>query len=169
MQWRIGLHGIALVAAFVVGSAAQQPSGSQPSGSQAGSSQAPVSQFPPGEPPYYGIPQGGIPQTGLPVGVPPGQVPVVPGTAKIPPGAAEKGPQVASSGELIGFNGFDGSGSQTITLVHTGKMQIAVYHIDRSGQIHLRSSRPIDEDFSFSLNLTAPLPSQIRLLGGQVK
>jgi hypothetical protein len=69
-----------------------------------------------------------------------------------------------SAGELIGFSGFTGSGSQTITLVHTGKMQMAVYHIDRSGQIHLVSSRPIEADFSLTLNPTAPLPDEIRKL-----
>ncbi len=82
---------------------------------------------------------------------------------------AETAPEVASAGEIIGFNGFNGSGSQTITLVHTGKMQIAVYHIDRSGQLTLVSSRPIEDDFSFSFNVNAPLPREIRLLGGQVK
>ncbi|MEM0925833.1 MAG: hypothetical protein AAGJ83_07335 [Planctomycetota bacterium] len=72
------------------------------------------------------------------------------------------GPRVGVSGELIGFAGHTASGSQTITLVHTGKMQIAVYHIDGSGQIHLVSSRPIDNDFSITLNPTEPLPGQIR-------
>ena len=143
MHWRIGLLGIGLVSALVVGGIAEQP-------------------------PYYGSSEDPV-QHPVQPGVPPHQVSMSPGDAQMPLGATENGPQVGSAGELIGFNGFDGSGSQTITLVHTGKMQIAVYHIDRSGQIHLRSSRPIDEDFSFSLNLTAPLPSQIRLLGGQVK
>ena len=48
-------------------------------------------------------------------------------------------------------------------------MQIAVYHIDMSGQLHLVSSRPIDADFSVTLNATDPLPSQIRLLQGRLK
>ena len=82
---------------------------------------------------------------------------------------AESGSSVGAAGELIGFSGSDGSGSQRITLVHTGKMHIAVYHIDRSGQIRLVSSRPIDADFSVSLNVNAPLPGEIRRLGGQVK
>ncbi|MEO1616939.1 MAG: hypothetical protein AAFV88_13870 [Planctomycetota bacterium] len=82
---------------------------------------------------------------------------------------AEGRGQVGVSGELIGFSGLNGSGSQTITLVHTGKMQIAVYHIDGSGQIHLVSSRPIDDDFSITLNATAPLPGQIRPLADRVK
>lgn len=83
--------------------------------------------------------------------------------------APESGVQTASAGQLIGFSGFDGSGSQTITLVHAGKMQIAVYHIDRSGQIRLVSSRPIDADFSVTLNPTAPHPDQLRLLSKQAK
>ena len=76
--------------------------------------------------------------------------------------ASAVGPRVGVSGELIGFAGHTASGSQTITLVHAGKMQIAVYHIDGSGQIHLVSSRPIDDDFSITLNPPEPLPGQIR-------
>ena len=82
---------------------------------------------------------------------------------------ADSGSGVGAAGELIGFSGSDGSGSQRITLVHTGKMHIAVYHIDRSGQIRLVNSRPIDADFSLTLNPTAPLPSQIRLMSGETK
>jgi hypothetical protein len=79
------------------------------------------------------------------------------------------GVQVGSAGQVIGFSGLNGSGTQTITLVHAGKMQIAVYHIDRSGQIRLVSSRPIDADFSLTLNPTAPLPQHIRELSGQAE
>ena len=143
MQWRIGLLGWGLVLALVVGVIADQPTA-----------------FPPAEDSYPGASEAGSS---------PDQVGWA---AKLPPkplGAAEITPQVGAAGELIGFNGFDGSGSQTITLVHTRKMQIAVYHIDRSGQIRLVSSRPIDADFSVSLNVTKPLPGEIRLLGGQVK
>ena len=147
MQLRIGTFGIGLVLAFVVGGIAQQPF----SGPIADS-----------------IPPNSIselPETGGPSAGPVDRLPA----AQNPLSATDLVPQVGSAGELIGFNGFDGSGSQTITLVHTGKMQIAVYHIDRSGRIHLVSSRPIDADFSLSLNVNDPLPSQIRLLGGDPK
>jgi hypothetical protein len=143
MRWQIGLLGLALVAALVVGGVAQQP---------------PRSVWPP-EQAIEGQEQAS----------PPARVPASAGLASHPRDASDPGPQMGSAGELIGFSGFDGSGSQTITLVHAGKMQIAVYHIDRSGQIRLVSSRPIDADFSLSLNVTAPLPGQIRLLGSQVK
>lgn len=75
------------------------------------------------------------------------------------------GPQVGAAGDMIGFSHSDGSGMQTITLVHTGKSWMAVYHIDRTGQIRLVSSRPIDADFSLQLNATSPLPQEIRKMG----
>lgn len=70
--------------------------------------------------------------------------------------------QVGAAGDMIGFSHSDGSGSQTITLIDTGKSWMAVYHIDRSGTIRLVSSRPIDADFSLQLNATSPLPEEIR-------
>jgi hypothetical protein len=73
--------------------------------------------------------------------------------------------QVGSAGEMIGFSHSDGAGTQTITLVHTGKFWMAVYHIDRSGKIRLVSSRPVDADFSLQLNATSPLPEEIREIG----
>ncbi len=73
--------------------------------------------------------------------------------------------QVGAAGDMIGFSHSDGSGTQTITLVHTGKPWMAVYHIDRSGKIRLVSSRPIDADFSLQLNATSPLPEEIRRIG----
>jgi hypothetical protein len=93
---------------------------------------------------------------------------VVAGTAF--PGAGKSGPviQTAVSNEMIGFSHMDSSGTQIITLVHTGKSWMTVYHI-HSGVIRLVSSRPIDADFSLQLNATAPLPEDIRMLGSQGK
>ena len=79
-----------------------------------------------------------------------------------PVGAAN---QVGAAGNMIGFSHADPTGTQTITLVDTGKSWIAVYHIDRSGKLRLVSSRPIDADFSLQLNVTAPLPEEIRRIG----
>ncbi len=73
--------------------------------------------------------------------------------------------QLGAAGQMIGFSRGDASGTQTITLVHTGKSWMAVYHIDRSGSIRLVSSRPIDADFSLQLNATSPLPEEIRKMG----
>ena len=73
--------------------------------------------------------------------------------------------RVASAGDVIGFSGYDASGTQIITLVNTEKSWMAVYHIDRSGKIRLVSSRPIDADFSLQLNATSPLPEEIRQIG----
>jgi hypothetical protein len=139
----MGLLGLAWVTALVVGSAADQPGGF-PFPPQPGAS-GEVSQAPPDQVVDH------LPQE------------------KIVSATPESGVQLGAAGQLIGFGGFDGSGSQTITLVHTGKMQIAVYHIDRSRQIRLVSSRPIDADFSVTLNPTAPHPDQIRSLGNQAK
>jgi hypothetical protein len=75
--------------------------------------------------------------------------------------------QLAVSADMIGFSHVDGSGTQIITLVHTGKSWMAVYHVDRTGTIRLVSSRPIDADFSLQLNATSPLPDEIRSLGGK--
>ena len=79
--------------------------------------------------------------------------------------AAEVAPRVGASGDMIGFSHSDGTGTQTITLVHTKKSWMAVYHIDRSGKIRLVSSRPLDADFSLQLNATSPLPEEIREIG----
>jgi hypothetical protein len=73
--------------------------------------------------------------------------------------------RAGSAGELVGFTHVDASGTQRITLVHTGKFWMAVYHIDGSGTIRLVSSRPIDADFSLQLNAASPLPDEIRQLG----
>ncbi len=73
--------------------------------------------------------------------------------------------RVGAAGDMIGFSHSDGSGTQTITIVHAEKSWMAVYHIDRSGKIRLVSSRPIDADFSLQLNATSPLPEEIREIG----
>lgn len=101
-------------------------------------SQSPQSTFPPAEE------SGPVDLNGMPIAATPG---------------------VGAAGEMIGFSHADGSGTQTITLVDTGKSWMAVYHIDRSGQIRLVSSRPIDADFSLQLNATSPLPEEIRRIG----
>ena len=75
--------------------------------------------------------------------------------------------KVGAAGDMIGFSHSDGSGTQTITVIHTGKSWMAVYHIDKSGTIRLVSSRPIDADFSLQLNATSPLPDEIRQLSGR--
>ena len=77
-------------------------------------------------------------------------------------GSSVQADHVGAAGDMIGFSHADGSGTQTITLVDTGKSWMAVYHIDRSGTIRLVSSRPIDADFSLQLNATSPLPDEIR-------
>ena len=96
---------------------------------------------------------------------------VLPGA---PAGAVMPGPgfptsgravQLGAAGDMIGFSHADASGTQTITLVHTGKSWMAVYHIDRSGAVRLVSSRPLDADFSLQLNATSPLPDEIRKMG----
>jgi hypothetical protein len=77
-------------------------------------------------------------------------------------------PQMASAGEMIGFSHVDGSGNLTITLVHTGKSWMSVYHVDSKGTIRLASSRPIDADFTLQLNATDPLPEDIRQMADRV-
>ena len=70
--------------------------------------------------------------------------------------------RVGAAGSVIGFSGSTATGTQTITLVNTEKFWMAVYHIDSEGEINLVSSRPIDADFSLQLNVTDPLPDEIR-------
>lgn len=74
-----------------------------------------------------------------------------------------------SAGEMISFSYLDGSGRQILTVIHTGKAWMAVYHIDRSGVIHLVSSREIGPDFGLLLNATSPLPDEIRQLGSPAR
>ena len=75
--------------------------------------------------------------------------------------------RVGAAGSVIGFAGCTATGTQTITLVNTEKFWMAVYHIDSEGEINLVSSRPIDADFSLQLNVTDPLPDEIRGLNNQ--
>lgn len=70
--------------------------------------------------------------------------------------------RVASAGDFIGFSHTDGSGSHKITLFDTSKRWLAVYHVDRDGNIRIRSSRDASEDFSFELNATEPTSQRIR-------
>ncbi|MDB4678950.1 hypothetical protein OAE79_01305 [Rhodopirellula sp.] len=44
---------------------------------------------------------------------------------------------------------------------------MAVYHVGPEGEIQLVSSRPIDADFSLQLNVTAPLPDEIKGLSSR--
>lgn len=74
--------------------------------------------------------------------------------------------QVGSAGEMIGFAGTSESG-QIITVIHTGKSWMSVYHVAQNGEIRLTSSRPIDADFSLQLNATTPLPEDIRRAVGR--
>ena len=75
--------------------------------------------------------------------------------------------RVGAAGAVIGFSGSQVSGTQTITLVNTEKFWMAVYHVNSAGEIRLVSSRPIDADFSVQLNVTDPLPDEIRGLSSR--
>lgn len=76
------------------------------------------------------------------------------------------GPSLAAAGDMIGFSRELAGGSQAITLINASRRWMAVYHVDQAGQIRLVSSRPLDADFSFQFNATAPLPEEIRRLQG---
>jgi hypothetical protein len=76
------------------------------------------------------------------------------------------GPSLAAAGDMIGFTRELAGGSQAITLINASRRWMAVYHVDQAGQIRLVSSRPLDADFSFQFNATAPLPEEIRRLQG---
>lgn len=95
----------------------------------------------------------------------------IPAAAAMAPRLAAPGPATGggagAAGDMIGFSHSDGTGTQTITLVDTRKLWIAVYHVERSGTIRLVSSRPIDADFSLQLNATSPLPEEIRRIGNR--
>ena len=75
--------------------------------------------------------------------------------------------RVGAAGSVIGFSSSQVPGTQTITLVNTEKFWMAVYHVNSAGEIRLVSSRPIDADFSVQLNVTDPLPDEIRGLSSR--
>lgn len=77
------------------------------------------------------------------------------------------GPSLAAAGDMIGFSRELAGGTQAITLINASRRWMAVYHVDQAGQIRLVSSRPLDADFSFQFNATAPLPEEIRRLQGR--
>lgn len=112
-----------------------------------------------GQPPTGGelIP-GGTAETTSPAAV------ALPGPAPAPMFPA--GPSLAAAGDMIGFSRELAGGSQAITLINASRRWMAVYHVDQAGQIRLVSSRPLDADFSFQFNATAPLPEEIRRLQG---
>jgi len=76
------------------------------------------------------------------------------------------GPSLAAAGDMIGFSRELAGGSQAITLINASRRWMAVYHVDQAGQIRLVSSRPLEADFSFQFNATAPLPEEIQRLQG---
>lgn len=111
-----------------------------------------------GQPPTGGeLLPGSTAETTLPAAVAP-----VPAPAPMFPA----GPSLAAAGDMIGFSRELAGGSQAITLINTSRRWMAVYHVDQAGQIRLVSSRPLDADFSFQFNATAPLPEEIRRLQG---
>lgn len=87
-----------------------------------------------------------------------------------PPGLAGglmAGPGGASAGEMIGFSRPAADGGQLLTLIDTARRWMAVYHIEGSGRIHLKSSRPLTQDFAVQYNAAAPLPEDMRQLAGE--
>jgi len=68
---------------------------------------------------------------------------------------------------MLGFASPDGSGGQMVTLVQTEQNWLAVYAISADGQVKLRSSRPLGQDFSLQFNVTDPTPSAIKQLQPQ--
>lgn len=111
----------------------------------------------PAGPPESAIPWHGSDAAGSPAGnlIPSQPMPMFPA-----------GPSLAAAGDMIGFSREIAGGSQAITLINASRRWMAVYHIDQAGQIRLVSSRPLDADFSFQFNATAPLPEEIRRLQG---
>lgn len=112
----------------------------------------------PAGPPESAVPWQGSEATGSPAAgnpIPSQPMPMFPA-----------GPSLAAAGDMIGFSREIAGGSQAITLINASRRWMAVYHVDQVGQIRLVSSRPLDADFSFQFNATAPLPEEIRRLQG---
>ena len=109
-----------------------------------------------GEPPAYDAETLG---TGMPIQAAAAiSVPLQPGPM------VPAGPSLAAASDMIGFSTTLAGGTQAITLINASRRWMAVYHVDQAGQIRLVSSRPLDADFSFQFNATAPLPEEIRRL-----
>jgi len=74
------------------------------------------------------------------------------------------GPTCSSNSTHLMSSATLSNGFQQIVLVEPAKQTMAVYHIDPSrGEIHLKSVRKIDADFSIEeFNATEPTPTSIR-------
>ena len=74
------------------------------------------------------------------------------------------GPTCSSNATHLMSSATLSNGFQQIVLVDPAKQTMAVYHIDPSrGEIHLKSVRKIDADFSIEeFNATEPTPTAIR-------
>lgn len=72
----------------------------------------------------------------------------------------------AAAGEFMGFARPANDGGQIITLINTAHPWMAVYHVDGTGQIILKGSRQLNQDFEFQYNAVAPLPEEIRRITG---
>lgn len=95
-------------------------------------------------------------------------LPVEPGRAPAG-GFSVAGPPAmggASSGDFLGFSRPANDGGQIITLINTAHPWMAVYHVDGTGQIILKGSRQLNQDFEFQYNAVAPLPEEIRRITG---
>ncbi len=117
-----------------------------PSWQTSGTGQSPL----PGEPGRAA--EGGFPAAGMPAGgFPAAASPFVGG---------------AASGDFLGFARPSNDGGQIITLINTAHPWMAVYHVDGTGQIILKGSRQLNQDFEFQYNAVAPLPEEIRRVTG---
>ena len=102
-------------------------------------------------PPWAAVPPADQGPGGYPQANPGGQMPAIGGGA---------------AGEMMGFSRPTADGGQLLTLIDTSRRWMAVYHIEGSGQIHLKSARPLTQDFAVQYNAAAPLPEDMRQLVG---